>query len=351
MNLQDSVQNALNQVVDQGLECGCQAAVFIDGRLEASAWAGWTDWSRTRPVDEDTIFPVYSAGKPPCSTVLHRLVEAGKLRYDSHIRDFWPEFACNGKETMQVWHVLAYRAGLFTIPQATAEEMADFTLMMRKMAAAHPATPPGTRQIYHPITYGWLAGGIACRVLGRQDYPAIFHDLVGAPARMDRFFYGAGDEESRNAAYLVPASDGSVLDPQGLAWMNTSLARRCCNPAACAMSNALSIARHYAALDTGALLSPATIEKAARPWRSPADPFEFVLPNWKFFGLGYALSGPVGDVSRHIGHAGWNGAQGVLDRKHHIAIGFTRNVFAEPNHSCQAFFNAIGFKDRDWPTA
>ena len=39
----------------------------------------------------------------------------------------------------------------------------------------------------------------------------------------------------------------------------------------------------------------------------------------------------------------------ILDMKRHIAIGFTRNVFAFPNHSCDAFYDAIDFKDRDWP--
>ncbi len=346
MDLQQKVQNALEQVVDSGLECGCQAAVYIDGELTVNAFAGWTDWSRTRRIDENTLFPIYSAGKPPCSTVLHRLVEAGLVRYDTRIRDFWPEFGCNGKEDMQVWHILSYRAGLFILPKATEVEKADFWTMTEKMAAAHPSIPPGTRQLYHPITYGWLVGGMACHLLGTRDFPKIFRDWVGEPAHMDRFFYGTDDA---NAATLVPSSDGTIIDPMGIAWMNTPLARRCCNPAACAMSNALSVARHYAAIDRGELLSPQTIARATRPWRSPDDPFEFIRANWTIFGLGYALSGPIGDISRNFGHAGWNGAQGLLDQKRHIAIGFTRNVFAFSNHSCDAFYNAIGFKDRDWP--
>ena len=135
----------------------------------------------------------------------------------------------------------------------------------------------------------------------------------------------------------------------GLEWMNKPLFRRCCNPASCAMSNALSIARHYAALDTGLLLHHDTIANAAQPLRSPDDPFEMVQGNWALFGLGYMLSGPVDDVSRIIGHSGWSGSQGLLDRKRHYAIGFTRNVFANPNASLDAFYKAIDFVDRDWP--
>lgn len=349
MDLQTRVQTALDQVVEQGLECGCQAALFIDGKLEVSAAAGWTDWSRTRKVDEDTIFPVYSTGKAPCSTVVHRLVEQGLVDYDTPLRDFWPEFACNGKEDMRVWHILTYRAGLYMLPQATPQELADFWTMTEKMAAAKPACPIGGRQQYHPITYGWLCGGIACHVLGRRDFPQIFRELVGTPANMNRWFYGAGDEEALNAAYLVKKADGSCYDPEGATWMNQPLFRRCCNPAACTMANALSIARHYATLDSGLLLSPQTIENALIPRRAPDDPFELVQGNWALFGLGYILSGPVDDLSRIFGHGGWSGAQGLLDRKRHYAIGFTRNLFADPNASLNAFYKAIDFQDRPWP--
>ena len=188
-----------------------------------------------------------------------------------------------------------------------------------------------------------------CHLLGRKNFPQIFKELVTNPAGMDRYYYGAGDEEARNAAYLVAAKDGSYLDKMGLEWMNKPLFRRCCNPASCTMSNALSIARHYAALDTGLLLHRDTIANAAKPLRSPDDPFEMVKGNWALFGLGYMLSGPVDDVSRIIGHSGWNGSQGLLDRKRHVAIGFNRNVFANPNASLEAFYKAIDFVDRDWP--
>ena len=65
MDLQEKVQSALDAVVEQELECGCQAALYINGKLEVNAFAGWTDWSRTKKVDENTIFPIYSAGKAP----------------------------------------------------------------------------------------------------------------------------------------------------------------------------------------------------------------------------------------------------------------------------------------------
>ena len=87
MDLQQKVQKVLDQAVENGTECGCQAALFINGKLEVSAYAGRTDWTRSRKVDENTIFPIYSTGKAPSSTVLHRLVEMGKLTYHTMLRE------------------------------------------------------------------------------------------------------------------------------------------------------------------------------------------------------------------------------------------------------------------------
>ena len=347
MDLQKKVQDVLDQAVENGTECGCQAALFINGKLEVNAFAGWTDWTRTQKVDENTIFPIYSTGKAPSSTVIHRLVEMGKLTYHTRIADFWPEFGCNGKENMEVWHVLSYRAGLFNIPESTPEEQADFQIMTDKMAKAVPAYEIGSKQQYHPWTYGWLTGGIACHVLNDPDYPSIFRKLVGEPAGMDRFFYGIDPEKEKNAATLVTAKDGNAYDMSVIRRMNDPLYRASCNPSIATMSNALSVARHYAALDTG-LLSAETLDNAIRPWRAADDPLPLVKGRWELFGLGYVLSGPADDVSRIFGHGGVGGSEGLLDRKKHYAIAITRNCFAEPN-VLTPFYRVVDFKNRDWP--
>jgi len=347
MNIQDKIQQILNHAVEQGHECGCQAALFINGELAVNAYAGYTDWSKTKRVDENTIFPIYSTGKAPSSTVLHRLVEKGLLSYDTCIGDVWPEFACNGKEDMQIWHVLSYRCGLFDVPEATDEERADFGLMIKKMAKSTPAYAPGTKQQYHPLTYGWLTGGIACAVLKRYDYFQIFKELVGIPAGMDRFFYGIAESEN-NKATLVNSQNGNTYSQLYVDQMNDPLFQRCCNPSTCAMSNALSIARHYTALDTESLLRPETLTNATQPWRSADDFLPLVKGRWELFGLGYVLSGPPSDLGQIFGHGGVGGSEGLLDRKQHFAIGITRNVFADPNVAGQVY-DAIGLKNRNWP--
>lgn len=348
MELQQKVQALLDKAVENGTECGCQAALYINGELAVNAFAGWTDWTKTRKVDENTVFPIYSTGKAPSSTLLHRLVELGKLSYDTRISDIWPEFGCNGKEDMRVWHVLSYRCGLWDVPESTPEEQADFTLMTQKMAQASLSGAYGQEQKYHPKTYGWLTGGIACHATGRSDYFKLFQELVGEPAGMDRFFYGIPEGE-KNFATPVKALDGSCASDWAVGFMSDPLNQHTCNPSTTTMSNALSVARHYSALDTNKVLSSSTLEHAlSLNWRDKDDYIPLVKGRWALFGLGYVLSGPVDDLCRIFGHGGVGGSEGLLDRKLHYAIAFTRNCFAEPNLLLD-FYDSVNFKNRDWP--
>ena len=350
MDLQKKVQEVLDRAVENGTECGCQAALYINGELAVNAYAGWTDWSKTKEIDENTLFPIYSTGKAPSSTLLHRLVEMGKLSYDTKISDIWPEFGCNGKEDMRVWHVLSYRCAMWEIPESTPEELADFDIMTKKMAQSKLCGEYGKAQKYHSQTYGWLTGGIACHATGRSDYFNLFQELVGKPAGMDRYFYGIPEDE-KNIATLVTAKDGSTVSQAAVDKMNNPLFQRSCNPATTTMSNALSIAKHYAAIDTGKILSPATIQHAVTlNWRAKDDFIPLVKGRWELFGLGYVLSGPVNDVCRIFGHGGVGGSEGLLDQKLHYAIAFTRNCFAEPN-TLTEFYDAVDFKNRDWPNS
>ena len=318
-HLQEKIQALLDSFVEKGTECGCQAALYINGELAVNAYAGWTDWTKTRKIDADTVFPIYSTGKAIASTVIHRLVEKGILDYDMYVGDVWPEYACKGKEKTKLWHMLAYRMGMMQEPEyRTGEERADWNLMCSRLAAMEPAYPPGTKQQYHPSTYGWLIGEVACRATGK-DFATLCREEVCRPAGMDRFFYGIAEDEE-NTATLVKALDGRCYSEEVIERMNKPVFRRCCNPSTCTMSNALSIARHYAALDTCTLLTRETIDNATILRRAEDDMIPIEPGRWELFGLGYVLSGPKDDLGRIFGHGGVGGTSrpetALCDRLH-----------------------------------
>ncbi len=94
---QRRMQGLLNELVLEGSERGVQLAAYLDGKLVVDAWAGVADAGTGRAVDGQTLFPVFSVTKGMATTLLHLLVERGKVDYDTPIASIWPEFAANGK--------------------------------------------------------------------------------------------------------------------------------------------------------------------------------------------------------------------------------------------------------------
>ena len=146
------LQSLLDEAVESGLECGCQLAIYQDGELIADLAAGFTSPNRKNPVTPETLFPVFSVGKAIAVTAIHCLVEKGTLSYSTRLGDVWPEFDCNGKEHILLWHVLTHRAALFRDPEyAAPEEMADW----QKMCGRNGLPEPAVNTIRTPLPGCW----------------------------------------------------------------------------------------------------------------------------------------------------------------------------------------------------
>lgn len=114
--MQEVVQGILDEAVAAGTERGAQCVVYWNGEKVVDAWAGTLDAKGERKVDGDSLFPVFSTGKAIASTAVHRLVEQGKLGYDTRVADVWPEFGCAGKEEIRLWHVMTHRRDFSRFP-------------------------------------------------------------------------------------------------------------------------------------------------------------------------------------------------------------------------------------------
>ena len=323
----DRLRNVMEEAVASGEECGCQLVVYEDGERVVDLCAGFTAPDRRIPIRTDALFPIFSVGKGVMATAFHRLVEQGKITYDTRIADLWPEFGCNGKEEMLVWHILTHRGALFDLPPCESQsDLADWGKMADRMAHATPKWTPGTICRYHPITYAWLLGEIAHRADGRS-FQEILRQEVIEPLHLEHslFFGTTAEAEER----FVPIDLSAV--PETHTWhtdfMHDPVIRRACIPSANGVANAESIARHYAALiaevDGVRLLKPETVSFATRLRRAEDDPPR--PGEWSRFGLGWALSGPEEDLGSLFGHGGAAGSEGFADRRTHLALGLTRN--------------------------
>ena len=73
------LQNVLDEYTSSGKECGCQLAVYHKGTLLYDLASGWTDETKSRKVDTQTLFPVFSVGKGVVTTLIHVLHEEGLI--------------------------------------------------------------------------------------------------------------------------------------------------------------------------------------------------------------------------------------------------------------------------------
>ena len=341
--IEQTIPSLLDQFIAEDSERGVQVAVYLQGELVVDAAAGIADPATGRRVTGDTLFPVFSTTKGIAATLIHLLVERGKIAYDTRLAEVWPEFAAHGKDGITLRHALNHTAGIPNMPTGIGHfELCDWKMMCAAIADLKPISPPGMEYAYHAITYSWTLGEVARRVDGRT-FQQLLHDEICVPLAMTtEMFAGIPDEVEPRVAMLEADIDLSAnqplphdATPQAIpalvqplhAWMNRPDARRACIPASNGIMTARAVARHYAALLPGGvdgveLLPPERIRLATEPqWPGHHKTGE-PPPGHR---LGYGVGTPFSATS--FGHGGYGGSIGFADLEHGLAFGFTRNRF------------------------
>ncbi|WP_292281988.1 serine hydrolase domain-containing protein, partial [Mesorhizobium sp.] len=152
----------------QGLEHGGGVSVVADGKTVVDLWGGHADAARTRPWRRDTLVNVWSCTKGVVALAIAMLVERGKLDYAAPVARYWPEFAAGGKERITLDQVMSHQSGLngLAVPMDEAGLLA-WTPYADALAAMAPLWEPGSRCVYHALSYGHLAGEVLRRHGGK----------------------------------------------------------------------------------------------------------------------------------------------------------------------------------------
>ncbi|XP_010927205.1 uncharacterized protein [Elaeis guineensis] len=261
---------------------GMQVCAYKDGKVIIDTAAGVLGRYDPRPVQPDTLFPVFSVTKGITAGIIHWLVDKGELKLEETIANIWPDFAANKKDLIKVHHVLNHTSGLHNAMADVMRKnpllMCDWEESLQHIAKSIPETEPGSQQLYHYLSFGWLCGGIIERACGKkfQDVleEAIIHPLniegelyIGIPpgveSRLATLTLDREDLEKLSAISArpdLPASlqQGNVAEiASGLPVLfNTLNMRRAIIPAANGHCSARALARYYAALATGGFIPP-----------------------------------------------------------------------------------------------
>ena len=346
----EPVRDALAGQLESGNETGASIAVDVDGRTVVDIWGGWRDPGHGRPWAEDTITNVWSTTKTVTNLAALMLADRGQLDPYSPVAKYWPEFAENGKERIEVRHILSHTSGVsgWDAP-FTTQDMYDTDEATRRLAAQAPWWEPGTASGYHAQNQGHLVGELVRRVSG-QSLKAFVAGEIAGPLGAD-FQIGAAEADWDRIAPVTPPPplpfDLTSLDPGSpvyktftgpvadAAAANSAAWRRAELGALNGHGNARSVARILRALaldgvaDGVRLLSADTI---ALIFDEQSHGTDLVLGVPLRFGIGYALpeTGTVPYVpqGRACYWGGWGGSVIIMDLDRRTTISYMMNRMA-----------------------
>ena len=341
----ERVRSAFAGIHDDGLDHGSAVAVWVDGEPVVDLWGGHQDLACTRPWQSDSLVNVWSATKGVAALAVAMLVERGRLDYGAPVARYWPEFAAKGKGAITLDQVLSHQAGLDGVDVPISD--ADFYAgrpFVEALAAMAPLWPPGSRCVYHAVTYGHIIGELVRRVDGRGFGQFVAQEIagpwglsffVGLPAEHDHRvaemsahdkaydWIRQGEKSAYPHAFHNPTL--SATRPNERAWRAAEV------PAANGQSDARALAKLYGVLACGGaiggqrLLSPETLRLATAERFNGLDacsqaPTVFAAG----FRVGAIGFGPhVG--AGHFGHTGWGGSTAFADPARRLGFAYVTN--------------------------
>jgi len=342
------VADALAEEITNGEELGASIALDIDGELVVDIWGGHADRAKTIAWGEDTIVNFFSCTKTLTALAALIAIDRGLVDAFAPVAKCWPEFAENGKEDIEVRHLLSHTAGVSGWEQPiTLEDLYDCEKSAALLAAQAPWWEPGTAAGYHALSYGHLIGEVIRRITGQRLGEFVATHIAG-PLGAD-FHIGLSPSEFHRVTNVVPPPlpvgpppfDPTQLDPNSVAfktWTNPTMRplhecsctehwRRADIGAANGHGNARSVARLQSAVACGGevdgvrLLSPQTID---RIFEVQSNGIDLVIGMPSKWGLGYVLL-PEGRVC--FG-GGTGGSSVIIDVDRRITFAYVMNKMA-----------------------
>ncbi|KAL7823132.1 beta-lactamase/transpeptidase-like protein [Trichoderma gracile] len=333
--------------LDSKAEVGASITVNLGGKNVVDMYGGFTDEACTQPWQADTIVGVWSSTKGVTSLALLMLIDRGLVDAYEKVAKYWPEFAANGKQDIEIRHLLSHTSGLSAWDERiTVEEMCNQDVAARKLAAQAPLWKPGSASAYHVFTYGVLITEVIRRVTGKSLKQFVAEEIAG-PLGAD-FQIGLKDEDVKRTSDVIAQKDepparglpeeGSVAFKSmmypGLEadMLQREEFRKADLGSLNGFTNARGMNRIFSVLALGGevdgvrLLSPKTIELVFQEMADGIDLATGMPVSW---GIGYALGGrgfvnfmPTGRIGVW---GGWGGSLFVFDADRGLTFTYAMN--------------------------
>ena len=326
-----AVKDAFAANFAAGAERGARFTAIIADEVVLDIWAGTADREGAKPFAADTLTPVFSTGKAVMALMVARLVDTGKLDYETPVAKIWPEFGQNGKSAITVGQLISHQGGLsgFSPPQDPSIWF-DIQATLDALCKQAPLWSVGEGSGYHPVAGGYLVGEVFRRIDGRSLGTALRDDLA-KPFHLD-VMIGTPDEEAPRIAQMqkpTSAPDLGTLDAikqaafldrgSAPAGRGSDVWRRMEIPSANAHATSLGLAKLLGAVANGGKIDGQSIispDGLARATRERVYGMDRVLPFKLSWAAGFLRNKGLniyGTNPSAVGHSGWGGSCVMAD--------------------------------------
>lgn len=293
------------------------------------------------PVDEETMFLMYSQTKPVTSCALWMLIEQGHLRFHDTVAEYIPEFARHGKQGVTLYHLLSHQAGF---PDANVDPSTweDHAKLREAVCNFTLDWEPGTKVWYHGGASHWVQAVLIEAVTG-QDYRHYIRENLLDPLGLHGLYIGVPDElHGRLSGVYARTEAGHEF----LKERNTPAHARAGIPGGGGFGTAVDLVTfyqmllHLGALNGTRFLGPRTIQYVTRNHTEERIDERFGIPMHR--GLGVHVRGTsrlirgLGSTASPdtFGHGGAGTSYSWADPETGVSFTYlTNSQLPEPLHS------------------
>lgn len=232
---------------------GLAVGVIDHGEVVYTRTLGEREAGSGQPIDADTLFKIASNSKAMTSTLLARLVQQGKLRWDDPVRKYLPGFRMHDPwvtEHMQVGDLLTHRSGLregagdlMLWPEPNAFTRQD---ILHGLAYLKPAYSFRAGYAYDNLLYV-IAGEVAAAA-GHDRYDVLLRHEVFEPLGLSRCQIGRWDRDAvGNVAQPHEREDGRNVVINGDGAIVPDITSAAAGGVRCSLHDMLAWARNWLA--------------------------------------------------------------------------------------------------------
>ena len=225
------IKSSVQALIDNEKIAGASIIVARKGKIVLFETFGMMDQKAKKPMQQDTIFRIYSMTKPITSVAAMMLYEQGKLKLDDPVSKYIPEFeglkaySESGKHDNQVHQMsirdlLRHTSGLtygyfgntavdkMYMARSVLKRESSLQDMINKLSEIPLLYQPGTKWHYSVSTD--VLGYLVQKISG-QPLNEFFRQKIFEPLDMkDTDFYVPNEKVNRFAACYGPGQNGGL---------------------------------------------------------------------------------------------------------------------------------------------